>query len=160
MKKVIENIYVGTTEDCFHDMRKDWAVVHACKHPCHKTAVGYKKNIQKSHKHYLTFVNGKHLYLNIIDTYSSFFPFELFEVSMRFISSFHKKGINVLVHCNKGESRSSSLILVYLAKETEYISRLEYDLAREDFYRLCPTHIPRIGIDKFLRENWKKLMDI
>lgn len=157
-----KNIFVGTEQDdCFHGFVKNWAVVHACKYPCHKLALGYEHHLQKTHPNYLTYLNGKHLYLNIIDTHSpKFFSLDLFESSIRFISTFAKQGHSVLIHCNKGESRSPSIALVYLARETDLITDSDYDNAREDFYPLFPTYLPRSGIDAFLRENWKALMNI
>lgn len=159
MKEIIKNIYVGNQEDCFYNQSKDFAVIHACKHPCHKTAVGYgNRNLQKTHKHYLTYINGKHLYLNMIDSNSSYFPEQLFYTSLRFIKTFEKKNINVLIHCNQGMSRAPSIAMLYIAKEMDIIDNSSYDAARDSFYPLYQKYIPNPGIDKFLRKNWKKFI--
>lgn len=158
MKEITKNIYVGNQEDCFYEHKPDWAVIHACKHPCHRTAVGQTRNLQKTHKHYLTYINHQHLFLNMIDSNSSYFPEQLFYTSLRFIKTFEKKNINILIHCNQGMSRAPSIAMLYIAKEMDIIDSSSYDIARDSFYPLYQRYIPNPGIDKFLRKNWKKFI--
>lgn len=36
-----------------HRVGEDVAIVHACKDPCHKTALRYQTSLSSSHPHYL-----------------------------------------------------------------------------------------------------------
>lgn len=66
MKEIFERVYIGN-ESCCRLGDEDWAVVHACKHPCHQKAVGYTGNLPKDHPFYLVKEDGGNLYLNIVD---------------------------------------------------------------------------------------------
>ncbi len=157
MINVYKNIYIGNQEDCMYD-EAWWAVVHACKHPCHKKAVGYPKNLPTDHKNYLYYIQGRNLYLNMIDTHSPIFDMDLFKVSCGFIKSHEKQSIDVLVHCNKAWSRSAAIIFLYLSRETDLFDISSYDNAREDYNKLYNSFIPKAGIDKYFRRNWKELI--
>jgi hypothetical protein len=51
MRKVHDRLYVGSLRDC--SAHKDgWAVVHACKTPCHQKAVGCQGSLPNRHPHY------------------------------------------------------------------------------------------------------------
>lgn len=86
MNKVYKGLYVGSDQDCFTDERAEWAVVHACKHPCHQRAVGYKGSLPKDHPNYLKYEDGSHLYLNLIDpdVLPLFYP-SLYDTALEFI---------------------------------------------------------------------------
>jgi hypothetical protein len=56
MIEVYDRLFVGTERDCFHK-RDGWAVVHACKHPCHVNAVGYSGSLSNTHTNYLSEVS-------------------------------------------------------------------------------------------------------
>ncbi len=45
----------------------DWAIIHACKSPCHQGAVGYIGNLDRTHPNYLVLESGSDLFLNMID---------------------------------------------------------------------------------------------
>ena len=115
MIKVTDKLFIGTDYDCFHDNKSDWVVVHACKHPCHQTAVGYRGNLQRTHPNYLIFENGSHLFLNMVDMdipLSHEFTEPIVTIALNFI----EKQIttkNILVHCNLGQSRSPALVMLY-----------------------------------------------
>lgn len=78
MHQVKDCLYVGDDSDCTA-RNEDYAVVHACKHPCHQDAVEYTGSLGSSHPHYLSYRKGEDLYLNMIDPDRPMFMPEMFE---------------------------------------------------------------------------------
>ncbi len=69
MIEVAPRLYVGTDKD-FQQliMPERWGVVHACKEPYHRMALGYtKQGAPKDHPEYLYAVRNGHLILNLVD---------------------------------------------------------------------------------------------
>ncbi|MBI1326029.1 MAG: hypothetical protein GC136_00125 [Alphaproteobacteria bacterium] len=153
-------IYV-TDNLCFDDLSgcgnasADMAVVHACKDPCHKRAVGYTKSLEITHKNYLWLEAGRHLYLNMVDPPVPLFKPESFTKFFEFVDRAIKTR-PVLIHCNKGESRAPSLTLLYMAMRLGLLPNDSYEAAAAKFRALHP-YKPGQGIAMFLSQNWKSL---
>jgi hypothetical protein len=156
MIEVYPNLFIGTEEDCFFIQRDDWAVVHACKSPCHQRVLGYKGSLPKDHPNYLICERGNHLFLNIIDPNEPLFMPPLFVASLDFIEK-HISKRKVMIHCNEGLSRSPSLDLLYLAKRASVIDNESYVAAARDFIKLFPSYRPQRGIALYLKLHWEKL---
>lgn len=135
----------------------DWAVIHACKHPCHQDAVGYRGNLDKRHPNYLVLENDRDLYLNMIDPPVPLFPIDLFHAAMDFADQHWTAGRNVLFHCNQGRSRAPSLALVFAAKRRGIIRSETFAAARKDFEQRFLHYAPGRGIETFLRDSWDAL---
>jgi len=162
MIEVVSKLFVGSR--C-RQGDGEWAVVHACKYPCHYNRIGrsfkgmkYSPSLLKTYPSYVSYRNGSNLYLNIIDAENpKYFPMLLFTSTLAFIKEFRKEK-KVLVHCNQGRSRSPALILLYLAKVEKIINNESYLKAkgefRENYYM---GFSPGRGIDIFLTKNWKKI---
>ena len=156
MIEVYPNLYVGTESDCFFDNRDDWAVVHACKFPCHQKAVGYSGNLSRKHPNYLVLERGTHLFLNMIDPDTPLFKPPLFDSALSFMDRYfptHK----VLIHCNKGNSRAPSLALLYLSKCIQVINSESYATAAKDFRTKFPGYQPGRGIQTYLTKHWTEI---
>lgn len=69
------------------------------------------------------------------------------------------KGGDVLVHCNKGESRSPSVLMCWLAIEG-LIPRGSLEEAVESFVELYEEYSPNLGIKLFLHAKWGELMGV
>ncbi|MFO0704413.1 MAG: dual specificity protein phosphatase family protein [Candidatus Andersenbacteria bacterium] len=98
------------------------------------------------------------LYLSWLDTQSSTFePYgpTLFTQVLDFIEA-RIKTQKVLVHCDVGESRSPTIVLLYLAKRARVISDASFDAARVEFAERYPRYYPS-GIRVFVRVNWEKI---
>jgi predicted protein tyrosine phosphatase len=95
--------------------------------------------------------------MNLIDPPVPLFMRESFEAFFRFACRFWDGGANILIHCNKGESRAPSLALLLLAKHLRAIAAESYDDAMGAFVKLYPEYSQGIGIQKFLRDNWRQL---
>ena len=164
MKQIISNLFVGSTVDC-RKSGEQWAIIHACKHPCHYNRIGwtfkgyrYSQALVERHPEYVAFREENDLFLNMIDADSpNYFPLLLFSATLRFITE-QRPYRQVLVHCNEGLSRSPSLILLYLAKKEKLISNESYNAAQIEFIeQYYPIYSPGRGIYLFLKNNWKQI---
>lgn len=151
-----ERLHVGSESDCGR-AADGWAVVHACKSPCHQSAVGYRKSLPKSHENYLILEKDRDLYMNLIDPPVPLFMLESFERFLDFASRHWRKDANLLIHCNKGESRAPSLALLLLAKRLGVIDAKSYDDARTQFTEVYPSYSPGQGIRTFLQAHWTEM---
>jgi len=156
MFEIYQNLFIGNEFECFFDNRDDWAVIHACKSPCHQRALGYRKSLSSTHPNYLTFETGNHLFLNIIDPPAPLFKLPLFTSAISFIDK-HLQQRKVLVHCNHGLSRAPSIGLLYLAKRTDVISNANYREAAQDFLQIYRRYQPGRGIVIYLSNNWNNI---
>jgi len=154
MIEVHPHLFVGTETDCFYDERKDWAVIHACKSPCHQRKLGYRGSLPQDHPNYLIYEENNHLFLNIIDPLTPLFKPQLFMRSLDFIEC-HIQERKVLVHCNNGLSRAPSIALLFLAKRARKISNGSFEEAVSDFRRFYPCYRPSKGIALYFLQNWR-----
>ena len=113
MREVYKNNFVRDISDCRKGVG-EWLVIHACKYPCHRNAVGYEKRILPTHPNYLSLKKGQNLYLNIIDPDEPLFTNPLFTETLHICKDYSKPNMKLLFHCNKGDSRAPSLALLHL----------------------------------------------
>lgn len=85
VQEVHERVFVANEMSCTSGS-EDLAVVHACKSPCHKRAVGYKGKLSNTHPNYLVLEQETNLYLNIIDPPVPLFKPPLFSNFLSFAS--------------------------------------------------------------------------
>jgi len=158
MIRVSANLFIGGGSDCFYTDKSDWAVVHACKDPCHKIAVNYTGNLNKTHPNYLICETGNHLFLNLVDmaALSNEYTEPIIFASLNFIEK-NISSKNILIHCNIGRSRSPALALLFLAKRKNVISNESYQKAKEEFNRIFPNYMPGRGIETYLYTYWTQL---
>ncbi len=150
-------LYIGNNSDCFWDDRSGWSVVHACKHPCHCYAVGYKGNLYPTHPSYLIFRRESHLVLNLVDMDHLNDRF-MRPIIMAFYSFMDEmEGQKILIHCNRGESRAPSLAILYLAKSRSMIPDVSFDAAKQSFKKIYPLYNPGRGFNKYLHQYWNSL---
>lgn len=159
-RRITDNLYVGDLEDCRALSRgsvgKDWAVVHACKNPCHADRCGQAPDPESAD--YLARQEGAHLYLNMIDPPAPLFRRATFDIFIRFAREQWQAGRPLLIHCNRGESRAPSLAIVFLAKVLYRIGDTSFDDAWDEFEQLIGEKFqPGAGIEQWLREHWREL---
>jgi hypothetical protein len=155
MKNVVERLYIGTDVDCRHGDNQ-WAIVHACKSPCHQREVGYRGSLPNIHPNYLVLEKENDLVLNIIDPPVPLFKPKLFIDFLSFTIRHWENGENLLIHCNMGESRAPSLALLFMSKHLKIITNTSYDDAKTEFIKLYPGYTPGLGIQTYLRQNWNE----
>jgi len=153
MFEVYPNLFIGSESECFFKHSNDWAVIHACKSPCHQRVVGYEGSLPSTHPNYLIYEVGNHLFLNMIDPSTPLFKPQLFVASLDFIEK-HISERKVLIHCNLGLSRAPSIALLYLAKRAKVINEEGYPEAVQDFLKLFRRYQPARGIALYLSIHW------
>ena len=159
MKGVSKGLFVGTESDCKNSTSGEWAVVHACKAPCHTNALGYRGSLRDTDPNYLFFEKGNHLYLNLVDMDREFLPKfanPIMKAAMVFIER-HLADKSVLIHCNLGLSRSPSIAMIYLAR-MGVICSASLQEAIAEFRLLYPLINPGKGISLYMERNWSELI--
>ena len=158
MQEVHEDFFVGAERGCpTKSTDEDWAVVHACKHPCHQNAVGGQ--VSQNHPNYLVLEDRDDLYLNIVDMnrkQKHEFMEPMVSATLDFVDQ-HISSKQVLIHCNQGQSRSPSLALLYLAKRAKEIPNESYRQASNEFRELYPQFNPAQGIHLYLQDYWDQI---
>lgn len=160
MRTEFPRIHTGSRDDCLSPQGlerrfgdADVAMVHACK-TCHKREFGQPKPDADT---YLTSEAGDGgLYLNLIDPDVPLFRRELFEQFLAWVEPRYRAGDVVLIHCDKGESRSRSLALL-LAARVGLVPSGSYEAAAAAFGQREPF-TPSRGIELFLAQNWRALV--
>lgn len=154
---VAETLWFGDAELCRSGNSQGQAIVHACKEPCHRCAVGYQeKSLSSNHPAYLSWESGNHLYLNLIDPPVPMFKRESFDIFLNFADRMRAAKLPILIHCNQGQSRAPTLTLLYMAKRLGLLPDNSYAAARNAFEKQFP-YKPGVGIARFFEENWYKI---
>ena len=138
-----------------------WFVVHACKEPYHRDAIGYEtEDPPPGHPEHLVARRGRRLMLNLIDAVTPVdIPRAIFDAAIAFIHEGLTAGCPVLVHCEAGMSRSPSIALLYLARHTRAIPTSAYEDAEQMFEALYPDFSPGPAIRRFLIKHWASYAD-
>lgn len=158
MVEVFTNLYVGDVDDCKRN-NFGWAIVHACKDPCHRRIVNYTNNLPSTHANYLIHKKDNHLALNMVDMEKelfSKFTNPIMKAAMSFIEENIKRR-KILIHCNQGISRSPSIALLYMAR-LGVINNQSYKEAITDFKSRYRNYNPGNGISAYLTKNWGDLL--
>jgi hypothetical protein len=162
MIEVHPKIFVGNQGDYDWNVARlpDWAVVHACKEPYHRQALGYtSRGAPKNHLEYLVARRGTRLILNMVDTDNPFFfDIGMINHALDFIAEMESAGRSVLIHCNQGESRGPSIALLYLAARARVLPTGSHAEAEQAFQPIYPAYAPNYGIREHLRINWVNYM--
>jgi predicted protein tyrosine phosphatase len=158
MIEIHPNLFIGNEYDYESRVRNEpgWCVVHACKEPYHREALGYSgKAAPKNHPKYLIARRGNRLILNLVDAPDpAFIPKEIIDAALEFISTSLQAGNRVLVHCNEGCSRSAGIGLLYLAKNTDKVPKDNFLAAEAVFRSIYPPYTPKSGMRGFMMSNW------
>lgn len=159
MQEICSNLYVGGQIDFEKnkDMMKSWLVVHACKEPYHRNALGYStRGAPKEHPNYLYLYDRfNHLILNIVDCDNpNFFSDDMINECLKYIISGIEKKQKVLIHCNQGESRAPMIAL--LAMHRLNLTNDDFDIAFSEFKNVYVQLNPKKGIFEYIKRRWKE----
>ena len=162
MYKITDKVFIGNDDDCdytatFSNEFK-WATIHACK-TCHQKSLGYKGNMDSNDGFYLVHEKLGNLFLNIVDMHQpllSHFALPIFTAALDFIDRKIKDN-DILIHCNKGESRAPTIALLYLAKRKKAISNVDFNTARTEFLKIFSLYNPSSGLEMFLTNHWEEI---
>ena len=154
MIQIHPNIYLGNDEDV-KKTDDSWYVVHACKEPYHRKALGYKGRApDKSDPEYLYAERGTQLMLNLVDAGDvNYISREVVNKAISWITPKYQFA-KVLIHCNEGQSRCCLIGMLFLAS----IGKLPTDFgsAEQAFIKIYPKYAPNLGVKVFLRNNYSK----
>ena len=160
MIEIFPNLCVGDQDDYegYVRLQVGWSVVHACKEPYHRDALGYTgRGAPKDHPEYLVAIRDERLILNLIDADNpAYIPTEVINAAIRFIAEKLGDGKNVLLHCNQGMSRSPAIGLLYLVSHTDLLPASSLSDAEEKFQEIYPPYCPAMGIRGYMQQNWSR----
>ncbi|MCY3947120.1 MAG: dual specificity protein phosphatase [Anaerolineaceae bacterium] len=160
MIEICPDLCVGDQNDYEGNVKfqEGWSVVHACKHPYHRIALGYRGNAApKNHPEYLFARRDNRLILNMIDAEDpQYIPVELVDAAVDFIAEQLEEGKKVLVHCNQGRSRSPSIGLLYLVSHTNLVPIASLEDAEKVYGEIYPPYSPAMGIRGYMQQYWSK----
>lgn len=158
MKEIFPNLFIGNQDDyeSLVRLQDGWKVVHACKEPYHRRALGYStRGAPKDHPEYLIAYRDNEIILNMVDAADvNYIPKELVDEALKFINIGLKNNQKVLVHCNLGESRSPAIGFLYLLAYTEILPKESIIESVKAFKNLYPGFNPSLGIQGFLQRYW------
>lgn len=159
MIEIYPQLHVGSQQDYEHRVRiqPGWKVVHACKEPYHRQALGYSgRAAPKAHPEYLIARREHRLILNLVDAPDpAYIPKEIIDCALDFIYQSLTTKANVLIHCNEGASRAPSIGLLYLASHTDCFEKHDLDTALVEFRKLYPPFNPAAGMFGFLQAHFE-----
>jgi hypothetical protein len=158
MKEILHNLFVGNQVDydgsSFND---EWSFVLAAKEPWHRKMVGYTgRACDKAHPEYLMARRYNILVLNLVDApKAEFFDKRIIDAALDFIEEQLNASKKVLICCNQGESRSPSIVLLYLIKQG-IIKGSTFENCEAAFMKVYPEYNPGAGIRGFVKEHWRE----
>ena len=157
MIEVVKNVYVGDLIDAQFGWkcRDNWGFIHCAKDPWHRQFVGYSgRGCPKDSSEYLYAIRGNAIALNIVDVDNpDFFDKEMIKMAIAFACEHEDK--KLLFSCNKGESRSPSIAMLYLAITGKIPGGNDFDGVEKAFKRLYSQYNPSNGIRTHLKTNWE-----
>jgi Dual specificity phosphatase, catalytic domain len=153
MIEVAPGLHVGSQLD-FENLPDGhgMAIVHGCKEPHHRKALGYTgRAAPKDDPEYLFARRDDRLILNLVDVADpAYVARELIDTAVEFITEMRAGGREVLVHCNQGRSRSPTIAMLVMAKSLP----ADFKDAEEAFREIYPDYDPANGMREFARTNW------
>uniref|UniRef100_A6W323 Dual specificity protein phosphatase n=1 Tax=Marinomonas sp. (strain MWYL1) TaxID=400668 RepID=A6W323_MARMS len=157
MIEVCHNLFVGNDTDAKKVLSLDgWFIVHACKEPYHRQALGYISHAApKTDPEYLIAKRENRLILNLVDAPNpAYIPKEVMGAAVEAIAT-NIGSKKVLVHCNKGMSRSPTIAFLYLLKHSKVLDSADLANALNQFKFLYPPYQPAGGVAGFVEMYWR-----
>lgn len=155
-------LYVGSKND-FIQIGQDensWAFVHATQ-AIHYEMLGWSRILNKPntrHSNYIIYEKDNHLSLNWVEGRADIANCNWVE-TLSSVLDFIEIWIEnreVLIHCNKGQSRGPTLALLYLAKRLNLISNKSFQTAHNEFLKFYPQYMPE-EIGRYISNRWKEI---
>lgn len=167
MKKIVENLYIGVVSDIPFAKQEGMSILGVCKEPLHRqhaklqgaSEEGYVGRAMPKHEpEYLWAERDHALYLNLIDAREAkYIPDECINKAIDFIDKEIADGRYVLICCNKGESRSPSVALMWLMKNNRFDRYISGDYIISIFKTLFyKNYNPGNGMKEYVKNFWEK----
>ena len=160
MIEVAERVFVGSLDDLenfmFLEDKRDFYILYCMKNPSHKEMVGYEgKSCDKDHPEYLMARRGQEMALNMVDApRPEFFSQEMITAGLDFLEEGYLSDKKVVILCNKGQSRSCGMALLFLATRLKMLPK-EFIYAEQEFKKLYPDCEFGKGIYQYMVQNWE-----
>lgn len=132
---------------------KSAAVCHACK-TCHQAKAG---RLSPTDRRYLGFVEDVDQWLNLIDASAAFFQVQSFTMFLKFARKTWTDERPLVIHCDRGQSRSPMLALLFMAKVLEMLPDTGLDDAMDAWELVHGPLDPGEGLETWLRAHWQAL---
>jgi hypothetical protein len=158
MIEVLSNLFVGSQDDeAAIRGQSGWFVVHACKEPYHRKALGYSgRGAPKDHPEYLIARRKGCLILNLVDVNDvNFIAPQIIDAALLDIHQ-NITSSKILVHCNQGLSRSPTIVFLYLLKHSDVLNGQDHPTSVRRFQTIYPPYAPASGMAEYVRVNWLK----
>ncbi|PWW11210.1 MULTISPECIES: dual specificity protein phosphatase [Pseudidiomarina] len=157
MIEIHPNLFVGDEADASVALKEgDWYIIHACKEPFHRQALGYSgRAVPKNHPEYLIARRDARLVLNLVDVPDpAYIAKEIMDAAVEAIAE-NISQKKVLVHCNQGMSRSPTIALLYFLKHTKELNTSSLVDIVESFKVKYPAYNPAGGVAGFVERYWQ-----
>ena len=138
----------------------------ACKEPLHRKYAkiqgadyyGYVgRAMPKDEPEYLYAKREHALYCNLIDAPDiKYIPDKIIDECMQFIDTEITQGRNILIVCNKAESRSPSIALMYMIYNGEFNQTRDLESVLSQFIAIYPAYNPGKGFAEYIKQYWEK----
>lgn len=158
MEEIIKGLYLGSDKDVPTAMSRHYARLAACKdgEDSHRSMLKYRTTGAPKGKDYFSVRDGDVMGLNLIDVEDPLMiPDEVLDEGLRFIKEMQDKKRIMLVHCNAGHSRSTTIVLMYLRAIGEMPDG--FVASERKFRYLYPPYDPGVGMRARARERWRTL---
>lgn len=160
MEKIIDGLYLGSDRDVATAKERGYARLSCCKDgiDSHRSMLGYTTLGAPKNDEYLFAVRPEWMALNLIDSEDpDMIPDKVIDAGIEFINRALKAGKKILVHCNAGHSRSTTITLMFLRA----IGEMPYGFKRAEhiFKTLYPDYDPGKGMRNHARVRWATLPD-
>jgi len=161
MKKIANlNIYIGTKEEYHTALSQGMKIICALNRAngfvTHQSQVGWSdRGCNKNNPYYLYKEDEDAIYLNMIDGDDpKYVNDEMIDAALGFIKRHLDNGESVFVYCSLGESRSPSIVLMYMLKHG-FID-VNDNLLKEFIEKYYANYKPKRGNEEYILNRWLK----
>jgi len=162
--EIYPNVFVGNDADAEQLLAaynpEEWFVLHCAKEKWHREMVGYTgRGCPKDSQEYLFARRGNRMALNMVDAKSpEFFSKEMITAGLDFLEEGYKAGKKLFIHCNRGESRSPSVAMLFVFKlildNRPAFYEITFEEAEAEIRQVYPAYAPADGIRGHLMQYW------
>lgn len=167
MYQIVDRLYVGTADEVPFAQQNMFSILGACKEPLHRQHAklrgtdieGYLgRAMPKDEPEYLYAEREHALYCNLIDAPDpKYISDEIINKALDFIDVELAQERNVLIACNKAESRSPSIALMYMIKLRYFCRLWSFDEVYDEFKRMVyPHYNPGKGMAQYVKKFWEE----
>lgn len=137
-------------------------IISAAKEPWHREVVGYTgRGAPKDHPEYLVAYRPGRCILNFVDAADvKYISKDCITAALSTLHECVTAGLDVLLHCNQGESRAPTIGLLYLLGTAEHSPAFSccengYEVIGVFTNQFYPDYNPGDGLRDYVLANWR-----